>query len=145
MPQPNVETLGANEVTANPINLTNQVQFTALLRPSDAPLKPTTWPPSRYKNCTRLMELRFIHRHDTINSNMKGHGWEDSKNDPNRWSQIKKVYDRIKSRVVEIGEDINNKDEWVRAAKWLDLNEKKEMTMNKYVLFLRDKYSKKRK
>jgi hypothetical protein len=145
LPQPNVETLGANEVTANPINLTNQVQFTALLRPSDAPLKPTTWPPSRYNNCTRLMELRLIHRHDTINSNMKGHEWEDSKNDPNRWSQIKKVYDRIKSRVVEIGEDINNKDEWVRAAKWLDLNEKKEMTMNKYVLFLREKYSKKRK
>jgi hypothetical protein len=39
----------------------------------------------------------------------------------------------------------NNKDEWVRDAKWLDLNEKKEMTMNKYVLFLREKYSKKRK
>ena len=33
----------------------------------------------------------------------------------------------------------------VLAAKWLGVNEKKEMTMNKYVLFLREKHSKKRK
>ena len=142
--QPNVREM--EETTGEDSNENDvQVPYTAFFRPANDPLKPTIWPPSKYKNCTRLMELRFDHRHDKVSDSMTVDGWEDSKYDPNRWSQIKKIYARIIERVGEIGEDINNKNEWVRAAKWLDANEKKNLTMNKYILFLREKYCKKRK
>jgi hypothetical protein len=72
------------------------IPFTALLRPSNEPLKPTVWAPGRYKNCTRLLELRFAHRHDRITLNMKKTDWEDFKSDPNRWSQIKKSTRELK-------------------------------------------------
>jgi hypothetical protein len=56
---------------------------------------------------------------------MKKNDWYEQKCDPNRWSQIKKVYERIQRRINEIEEDEAVHDNWVRAAKWLDTNEKK--------------------
>ena len=121
------------------------VPFTAFLRQSNSPLLPTVWQISRYVTCNRLMELRIEHRHDKITSNMKKIDWYEHKCDPNRWSQIKKVYDRIQRRINEIEEDESVHDNWARAAKWLDTNEKKKQSMVKYISFLRKTYYFKRK
>ena len=122
------------------------VPFTAFLRQSNSPLLPTTvWQISRYVTCNRLMELRIEYRHDKITSNMKKIDWYEHKCDPNRWSQIKKVYDRIQRRINEIEEDESVHDNWVRAAKWLNTNEKKKQSMVKYISFLRKTYCSKRK
>ena len=91
------------------------------------------------------MELRELHRHDKIHENMKKIDRQDPKADPNRWSQLKKVYIRINKRVKDIGEDVNDVANLKRAAAWLDLNEKKEQSMAKYVSFLRQRYYNKRK
>ena len=114
--------------------------FTALLRPSDLPLKPTVWAPSAYKTVTRLVTLRFMHRHHLINENMKKDDWADGKIDPNRWSQLKKIYNRIKLRIREIGVSESDKNEWKRAAIWLDANEKQEKSIPNYIVYLRQMY-----
>jgi hypothetical protein len=56
-----------------------------------------------------------------------------------------KVYKRIEKRIRDIGEDTVNFDNWIQAGKWLDVNDKKDMTMAKYISFLRTAHYSKRK
>ena len=119
------------------------MSFTAVLSPSNLPSKPTIWAPSAYKTVSRLVSLRFIHGHNHISDNMKKDGWAELKTDPKRWSQIKKVYERVKLRMKEIDVCPNDNSEWVRAA-WLETHEKREKSMPIYI-FLRNNYYSKRK
>lgn len=123
---------------------TNQ-NFTSMLRPSNHPLKPTLWAPNAYKTIKRLVELRHVHNHHLITNNMKKIDWEDPKVDPNRWSQIKKIYNRIELRISEIGVDDKDNSEWERAAQWLDTNERKTLSITRFIIQLRNKYYLKRK
>ena len=71
---------------------------------------------------------------------MKKDDWADGKIDPNRWSQLKKIYNRIKLRIREIGVSESDKNEWKRAAIWLDANEKQEKSIPNYIVYLRQMY-----
>ena len=128
------------DVVTNDNELAEPIAFTALLRPSDLPLKPTVWSPSAYKTVTRLGTLRCMYRHHLINKNMRKDDWTDGKIGPNRWSQLKKIYNRIKLRIREIGVSELDKNEWKRAAIWLDANEKQGKSIPKYIVYLREKY-----
>ena len=76
---------------------------------------------------------------------MKRHQWADPKANPNRWSHLKKIYDRIKLRMKDIAVESEDDSEWERAASWLDKNERQEMSLAKYVTYLRGLYYGKRK
>ena len=76
---------------------------------------------------------------------MKKIDWEDPNFDPNRWSQIKKIYNRIELHISEIGVDDKDNSEWERAAQWLDTNERKTLSITRFIIQLRNKYYLKRK
>ena len=58
---------------------------------------------------------------------------------------MKKIYDRIKLRMKDIAVESEDDSEWERAASWLDKNERQEMSLAKYVTYLRGLYYGKRK
>jgi hypothetical protein len=100
-------------------------------------LKPTILTLNAYKTLDNLVKKRELHLHDIILSGkrMKKDDWSDSKKDPNNWSRLKVLYQRIDDRRHET--DLCETME--QAAKWLDRNERmaQQLNMNQYLKYLK--------
>ena len=107
-----------------------------MLRLGNNPRKPIINAVSFYKTVEKLMGYFHIHHHNLVKKRMASADWQNAKEDPNRWSQIKKIYARVEDRLDELGMT-HSQENKVQAAKWLDENEKKEKTLHQYVAFLR--------
>lgn len=117
--------------------------MSAVLRQDTAPLLPLVYPPNNYKTIEQLI-LRGKHqeRHRLAFATPPPR-WAAAK-DANNWSSLKKIYKRVDTKRQEMNPH-DNFENRVSAAKWLDTNERAEMTMSTYVKHLRDKYYCKRK
>lgn len=121
-----------------------RTSFLSTMRTSEQPRKPTVWSPQRYGSCVGLLRYKSAHDHERLlRGNVKGNEWA-AKGDANTWSKVKYIYDRIYLRAAETGMTIGQQS-LMNAARWLDVNEKNDISMNQYVSILREKYPRRRK
>lgn len=122
------------------VEFSNEIRpLTAIMRQSSAPLFPTIDAPGSYLSVSHLIERGFIQNHHQIGSGVKG--WNNSKTDPQRWSQLSKVYERVRWKIHEQKLDPVQRSSWITAASLLDSGERNGLTIPKYVKWLRDNVS----
>ena len=134
---------GVRQLTAIQ-GLTNRriLPLTAVQRPSTAPLLPTVETTSWYKSCERLAHHRLIHRHHLILQGEHGKKKQWNKQgDAGRWSKLKKIYERINVKMADLNLREKTDEQWKEAARWLDVNERKNQSPFKYVQELRKNYN----
>ena len=125
--QPTTMTLQTNQDERNNIVMGNvmpregnnlgESQNLCLLRTNaNDSLKPTITSVNAYCSLENLANKCQLHLHNSILSGkkMKQEDWANPKTDPNNWSRIKILYERIKDRQRETGESLKD------AAIWLD-------------------------
>ena len=123
-------------------NVAANVEFrplTDVLRQSTAPLFATIDAPGSYRSVSHLIERGFEQEHHQIGGGIKG--WNNDKLDPQRWSQLTKVYERVKWKMAQLHLDSNLKTGWMTAASLLDAEERNGMTIPKYVKWIRGNVS----
>ena len=145
--QQEAQTAQTREVTENaqarahrqlPQGLT-AIPMSALLRQDTAPLLPLVYPPNNYKTIKQLVHRgKHQERHHLAIATTPPPRWSQKK-DANNWSGLKKIYKRVQNKREELGFS-HNFDNTVRAAEWLDENERKDMSMSTYVKYLRTTY-----
>jgi hypothetical protein len=100
-------------------------------------VKPTILTLNAYKSLENLVNKKRLHCHDVILSGkrMKKDDWFDSQRDPNNWSRLKVLYQRIDDRQQES----DPRETIEEAAQWLDRNERmaQQLNMNQYLKYLR--------
>ena len=117
--------------------------MTAVLRQDNAPLLPLVYPPNKYATIKEVIRRGKEHERHYLAFLKPPPKWSSS-NDANHWSSLKKIYARVETMREELNLDktyANN----LLAAEWLDHEERKSMSMSKYVIYLRQTYSKSRK
>jgi len=96
-------------------------------------IKPTILTLNAYKSLENLVNKKRLHLHDVILSGkrMKKDDWSDSLRDPNNWSRLKVLYQRIDDRQREA----DPRETMEEAAQWLDRNERmfQHLNMNQYL------------
>lgn len=67
---------------------------------------------------------------------MKKEDWSNPQHDPNNWSRIKVLYQRINDR----REEADVPETQVEAARWLDINEcqTRNLNLNQYLQYIKD-------
>lgn len=106
--------------TGNVRNETEPFQQIRLLRTNaNNALKPTILPLNAYSSLENLVNKRSLHLHDIIlgGKKMKKDDWANVQTDPNNWSRIKILYQRVKDHQDSTGLSIED------SAKWLDVHE----------------------
>lgn len=118
---------------------------------TNVPVIPIIWNINQYETVKKLWSLREIHLHLRIESNppiwLRPKG---AKNEAgplfkkkDQWCKIACIYAHIKKTF----ETLKNTKSWttaVEAAEFLDLTERKRMTMNQYALYLKSQKRKKK-
>jgi hypothetical protein len=99
-------------------------------------VKPTILSVNAYRSLENLVKNRQLHLHDAIlhGKKMKRDDWANPKVDPNNWSRLKVLYQRIADRQRDGGETME------QAARWLDQNERlvRQLNLNQYLQFLKE-------
>mmetsp|Transcript_10772 Transcript_10772/g.20151 ORF Transcript_10772/g.20151 Transcript_10772/m.20151 type:complete len:159 (+) Transcript_10772:739-1215(+) len=100
-------------------------------------VKPTILTLNAYKSLENLVNKKRLHLHDIIlgGKRMKKDDWFDSQRDPNNWSRLKVLYQRIDDRQHET----DPRETMEEAAQWIDRNERmaKQLNMNQYLKYLK--------
>ena len=125
-----------SEMPSRPVPRRTMPSMGNVLRLGNNPRKPIVNAVSFYKTVERLVFYHETHHHDAIKKRMKADDWQHPKEDPMQWIMLKKIYGRIDERMVELGLT-QTKENRAHQARWLDENERKEMTLYQYVNFLR--------
>jgi len=98
-------------------------------------MKPIILSVNSYLSLENLVNKRNLHLHNVLLSGKKMtmDDWADPKRDPNNWSRLRILYDRIKHHQDESGESAEE------AAKWLDIHERQsqKLNLNKYLRVLK--------
>lgn len=99
-------------------------------------IKPTILTVNSYISLENLVRNKRLHKHDVIlnGKKMKKDDWANHKSDPNNWSRLKILYQRIADRQSSTSETIEE------AARWLDINERnpKKFNLNQYLQYLKE-------
>lgn len=134
----NQETEPNDDVGSNHNAQNEPVSFQSirLLRTSanDA-LKPTILSLNSYSSLENLVKKRTLHLHDIIlrGKKMKRDDWANAQTDPNNWSRLKILYQRVNDHQDSTGLSME------QSAVWLDVNERRarHLNMNQYLHFLK--------
>ena len=103
------------------------------LRNTSNPRKPTVWSINKYQTLTYLTEVGAIHGHKNIKKTMAASDWNNCSKDAQNWSMLKLLNTRITDEKNSRHGIITD----LEAAEYLDKHERKEMTLNEYVKFLK--------
>ena len=117
--------------------------MTAVLRQDNAPLLPLVYPPNKYATIREVIRRGKEHERHSLAFAKPPPKWSSS-NDANHWSSLKKIYARVDAKREQLNFD-KTYENTLLAAEWLDNQERKSLSMSKYVIYLRQTYSNSRK
>jgi hypothetical protein len=112
-----------------------QQQSQMVLRDFNHPVKHTILTLNSYASWSHLISLRESHYHHKIDDNMPASRWNDPERDRMNWSKLKLLYRRIDDWRGRQPDDVPlTRSEM---AEWLDNNERRGMSVEKYWKWLR--------